>query len=246
MTHQLTQKERSLIQDQLAHEEICIKKYRGYANLTKSQELRKLFNEMAQEEQNHYDTLNRYLGGQGRAQQAQQQQEMQQRQIQQQQMQQQQIQQQQMQQPQEHLQTRGSGFEPGQFIRQTHAWSRIPAAGTTEQGQQAGAVDDAAMCQNMLMTEKFVSSIRHICIESVTAASQDLRGSTGRAKHGKIFNYMQKHGYYNPDDSLVAYSIFPSGPGPGRDAPGRSHTWPGAANKPPMGVATSPHLHNMK
>ena len=71
MTHQLTQKERSLIQDQLAHEEICIKKYRGYANLTQCQELRNLFNELAQEEQNHYDTLNRYLEGQSGMQQGQ-------------------------------------------------------------------------------------------------------------------------------------------------------------------------------
>ncbi|HHT85247.1 MAG TPA: spore coat protein [Firmicutes bacterium] len=203
MTHQLTQKERSLIQDQLAHEEICIKKYRGYANLTKSQELRKLFNEMAQEEQNHYDTLNRYLGGQGRAQQAQQQQEMQQRQIQQQQMQQQQIQQQQMQQPQEHLQTRGSGFEPGQFDRQTHAWSQqFQQQAQQGQGQQAGAVDDAAMCQDMLMTEKFVSGAYDTSVfESANPQlRQDLqRIQQDEQKHGeKIFNYMQKHGYYNP------------------------------------------------
>ncbi|HHX10631.1 MAG TPA: spore coat protein [Firmicutes bacterium] len=179
MTHQLTQKERSLLQDQLAHEEICIKKYRGYANLAKSQELRNLFNELAQEELNHYDLLNRYLGGQGGQQQQQEQQQ------------------------QQHHMIRGSGFEPHQFDTRTHAWSQqTQQQNQQSQGQQAGPADDAAMCQDMLMTEKFISGVYDTSV--FESANPRLRRDLQKIqedeqKHGeKIFNYMQEHGYYNP------------------------------------------------
>ena len=164
-------------------------KYRGYANLTQSRELRNLFNELAQEEQNHYDTINRYLGGQGGGQQGQQQLNWQQQGR------------QQMQ--QEPLQTRGSGFEPGQFDRQTHSWAEESHQQTQQgQGQQAGAPDDAAMCQDMLMTEKFISGAYDTSV--FESANPQLRKDLQKIqddeqKHGeKIFNYMQKHGYYNP------------------------------------------------
>lgn len=169
MTHQLTEKERSLIQDQLAHEEICIKKYRGYANLTQCQELRNLFNELAQEEQNHYDTLNRYLEGQRGMQQG---------------------------------QAQGQG-QMAQADAQTYAWNQ-QSQGQTQAGQggQAGQPDDAAMCQDMLMTEKFISGAYDTSV--FESANPQLRRDLQKIqddeqKHGeKIFNYMQKHGYYNP------------------------------------------------
>ena len=61
MSH-LTQKERSLLQDQLSHEKVCIEKYRGYAQKTKDPELRRMFNEFAQEELQHYNTISGLLG----------------------------------------------------------------------------------------------------------------------------------------------------------------------------------------
>jgi len=58
----LTQKERSLLQDQLSHEKVCIEKYHGYAQKAKDPELRRMFNEFAQEEQQHYNTISGLLG----------------------------------------------------------------------------------------------------------------------------------------------------------------------------------------
>ncbi|MGI6096524.1 MAG: spore coat protein [Dethiobacteria bacterium] len=64
MAIQLTQKERTLLQDQKKHEEICIQKYKNYANQAKDPELKQLFNSYAKQEQQHYDTLNQILSGQ--------------------------------------------------------------------------------------------------------------------------------------------------------------------------------------
>jgi len=177
MTHQLTQKERSLLKDQMAHEEICIRKYTGYANLTKSQELRNLFNELAQEERNHYDTLSRYTGSQGGMQQTGP--------------------------KQQDSRMKGADFETASFDDQTHQWSAYgqqPHQG--QQGQQTGSTDDAAICQDMLMTEKYISGTYDTTVfESVNPQlKKDLQTiQDDEQKHGeKIFDYMQKQGYYKP------------------------------------------------
>lgn len=60
----LSQKERLLLEDQKSHEEICIKKYTEYANKAQDPQLKQLFNTYAQEEQQHYDTINQLLSGQ--------------------------------------------------------------------------------------------------------------------------------------------------------------------------------------
>ncbi len=181
MTHQLTQKEQSLVKDQLSHEEICIKKYSAYAKLTKSQELRNLFNELAQEEQNHYDTLNRYLGNQGGTQQ---------------------IGGNQQGDTKKGFTMAGADFETGSFDNQTHQWSAYGQEPWQAQQGQTGAADDAAICQDMLMTEKYISGAYDTTVfESVNPQlRKDLQKIQGdEQKHGeKIFNYMQKQGYYNP------------------------------------------------
>jgi spore coat protein CotF len=190
MTHQLTQKERSLLQDQMSHEEICIKKYSGYASLTKSQELRNLFNELAQEEQNHYDTLSRYLGNQGAMQQMGGMQQMG---------------------PKKQDYRARADFETASFDNQTHQWSAYGQeprqAQQSQQGQlgqrgQTGTTDEAAICQDMLMTEKYISGAYDTTVfESVNPQlRKDLQKiQDDEQKHGeKIFNYMQKQGYYNP------------------------------------------------
>ncbi|HHU48182.1 MAG: spore coat protein [Caldicoprobacterales bacterium] len=83
----LTQKERTLLEDQKNHENICIKKYNSYANQAQDPELKQMFQTYAQQEQQHLNTINQMLNGQVPA--------MQQNQQQQQQGQQQQMQQQQ-------------------------------------------------------------------------------------------------------------------------------------------------------
>lgn len=60
----LTQKERSLLEDQKTHEEICIKKYNNYANLSCDQELSTLFLNLGAQEKTHLDTINQLLSGQ--------------------------------------------------------------------------------------------------------------------------------------------------------------------------------------
>jgi len=65
MTHQLSQKERSLLQDQLSHEEICIQKYNSYASRAKDPELKNMFSQFGSDEEKHYNTINGYLQNQG-------------------------------------------------------------------------------------------------------------------------------------------------------------------------------------
>jgi len=60
----LTQKERTLLEDQKSHEEICIKKYNNYANQAQCPELKQLFQTYAQQEQQHLNTINQILNGQ--------------------------------------------------------------------------------------------------------------------------------------------------------------------------------------
>ncbi|WMJ77403.1 MULTISPECIES: spore coat protein [unclassified Sedimentibacter] len=59
-----TQKERTLLEDQKSHEEICIQKYTNYASLAQDQELKNIFNQIAQTEQQHYNTIDQLLKGQ--------------------------------------------------------------------------------------------------------------------------------------------------------------------------------------
>ncbi|NMB45174.1 MAG: spore coat protein [Firmicutes bacterium] len=60
---QLTQKERMLLQDQLSHEQACITKYGSYAQQTQDPQLRQLFIQHQQHEQQHYNTISQFLQG---------------------------------------------------------------------------------------------------------------------------------------------------------------------------------------
>jgi len=64
MTINLTAKERSLLEDQKTHEEICIQKYSNYANLASNQQLKTIFSNHAQIEQEHLNSINQLLSGQ--------------------------------------------------------------------------------------------------------------------------------------------------------------------------------------
>ncbi len=64
MAHQLTQKERMLLEDQKKHEEVCIQKYRTYAAQVQDSQLKQLLNNYAQQEQQHLDSINQMLAGQ--------------------------------------------------------------------------------------------------------------------------------------------------------------------------------------
>lgn len=64
MNLQLTPKEKTMLQDQLKHEEVCIKKYEKYAAEAKDQELKQLFNSLAAHEKQHLTTIQQMLNGQ--------------------------------------------------------------------------------------------------------------------------------------------------------------------------------------
>ncbi|HHT64966.1 MAG TPA: spore coat protein [Clostridiales bacterium] len=149
----LTQKERSLLEDQRSHEQICIKKYNNYANQTQCPELKQMFQTYAQQEQRHLDTINQMLNGQVPSMQQNQQQQGQQQQ--------------------------------GQ-----------------QQQQGAGLINssDADLCNDILMTEKYVSNTYDTAVfEFVdTNARQALNHiQKEEQQHGEgIFNYMKKKGMY--------------------------------------------------
>jgi len=152
----LTQKERSLLQDQKNHEEICIKKYNNYASQAKDPELKQMFQNFAQQEQKHLNTINQMLSGQVPNMQQNQQQGQQQNQ-------------------QQNLQNQQTGM--------TNAC-------------------DADLCNDMLMTEKYVSNAYNTAVfEFVdTNARQALYHiQKEEQQHGEgIFNYMKKKGMYQP------------------------------------------------
>lgn len=59
----LSQKERMLLEDQKSHEQICIEKYNNYANQTKDNQLKQIFNANGQAERTHLDSINQLLSG---------------------------------------------------------------------------------------------------------------------------------------------------------------------------------------
>lgn len=59
----LSQKERMLLEDQKSHEQTCIQKYRNYANQTKDNQLKQIFNTNEQVERTHLDSINQLLNG---------------------------------------------------------------------------------------------------------------------------------------------------------------------------------------
>lgn len=152
MANQLSQKEKLLLQDQLKHEQVCIDKYRSYAQRAQEPQLKQLFNSYAQQEQQHYNTLEQILQGQTPSMQGQQQQQQQQ--------------------------------IPGQNL------------------QGSNNPNDAGLCNDMLMTEKYVSGTYDTAIfecqqNSVRQVLNHIQKE--EQEHGEgIFNYMKNSGMYQP------------------------------------------------
>ena len=64
MNINLTAKERTLLEDQKSHEEICIQKYSNYASMASDAQLKEMFKNHANIEQQHLNTINQLLSGQ--------------------------------------------------------------------------------------------------------------------------------------------------------------------------------------
>ena len=63
MQIKLSQKERMLLEDGKKQEELCVKKYQGYASKVQDVNLKNLLTEIAQEEQHHHNMIDQMLQG---------------------------------------------------------------------------------------------------------------------------------------------------------------------------------------
>lgn len=59
----LSQKERTLLEDQKSHEQICIEKYDLYEGQAQDSQLKQIFKANGQQEREHLNTINQMLGG---------------------------------------------------------------------------------------------------------------------------------------------------------------------------------------
>jgi len=59
----LTNKERMLLEDEKKHEQLCVQKYQDYSNKACDSELKNLFSQIGQKEQQHLDSINQLLNG---------------------------------------------------------------------------------------------------------------------------------------------------------------------------------------
>ncbi len=156
MNISLTQKERTLLEDQKSHEEICVQKYNNYANQAQDPQLSQLFNTYAQQEQEHLNTINQMLGGE----------------------------------VPDMEQSQGGTQQEGTQVEQKGMKNAMQNE------------EEAALCTDMLMTEKYVSNTYDTAIFEFTDANarQALNHiQKEEQQHGEgIFNYMQSNGLYNP------------------------------------------------
>ncbi|MDF2531246.1 MAG: spore coat protein [Clostridia bacterium] len=180
MTLNLTLKERTLLQDQKGHEELCIKKYNDYASKAQSQQLKQLFSSYATKEQEHLNSINQMLNGQIPQMNQQQGQQNQQ-----------QGQQQQGQQNQ----------QQGQQGQQQQAQGMQNQQGMNQKGSFMSSADDKNLCEDMLMVEKYVSGAYDTSIFEMT--DKNVRQVLNHIQkeeqeHGEgIYNYMKNNGMYN-------------------------------------------------
>ncbi|MEG6586254.1 spore coat protein [Dendrosporobacter sp. 1207_IL3150] len=176
MSVNLSQKERMLLNDQKNHEQVCIQKYQSYASQAQSSELKQLFNSFAQSEQSHLNTINQILSGQVPN-----------------------IQQGQQGQQQGQQGQQGQQSQKGQ--QQGNMQSSAANASNNTTSQTAFSQSDAALCSDMLMTEKYVSGAYDTAIFEF--ADPQIRQVLNHIQkeeqqHGEgLFQYMQNQGMYN-------------------------------------------------
>lgn len=173
LKNKLTQKEQSLLRDQLNHEKLCIQKYNNYAQQAEEPQLKQLFSQYSSQEQQHYDTINQLLqgsqilsAGQGQA------------------------------------QTTQGGPGVGQYSMEVGTMGQ-PTHQSVKQGRTGlRNQDDAMLCMDMLATEKFISSAYDTAVfesanSEVRQALQHIQKE--EQQHGEgLFNYLSERGMYNP------------------------------------------------
>lgn len=165
-------KERTLLEDQKSHEEICIQKYSDYANLTSCPELKNIFKQNGQAEQEHYNTIDQLLKGKMPT----------------------------MNQNTSSQQGGGSQQQSGmqmqsQQSQTTQQSSFMPKVNTSNYNSS-----DKDLCTDILMTEKYVSNTYDSAIfEFRDTQVRNILNHIQKEEqqHGEsIFKYMEKNGMY--------------------------------------------------
>lgn len=183
----LTQKETMLLKDQQKHEQICIQKYQAYAEQAKDPQLQQLFGSLKAQEQQHLNTINQIMTGQTPSMSSQQNAAGQQNAS---------------GQPGMSPQAGQAGYASQQFQSGSAGQSGSYAGQSSSLAGAAGSQSDAELCQDMLMTEKYVSGAYDTAIFEFT--DNNLRQTLNHIQkeeqqHGEqIFNYMQSNNMYNP------------------------------------------------
>ncbi len=152
MDVQLTQQERQALQDHKKHEEVCIQKYEQFAQQASDPQLQNMFSQFAEQERQHYNSLDQLLSGK---------------------------------QPS----TSGGGQKQN------------PAPGGAQSRQQTGGgqnKEDALLCRDAMMMEKFISDSYDNGIFQSTnpAVRQTLQHiQDEEQQHGEgLLNYLQSQG----------------------------------------------------
>ena len=181
MSLSLTSKETSLLKDQQNHEKVCIQKYQTYASQASDPALQQLLSNYAQQEQQHLNTLNQILNGQVPA-----------------------------------MSSSSSQSNAQNFAQSsTTTSSALSSQGMSNQasGMQNSVISsssqgvtnsqsDSALCNDMLMTEKYVSGAYDTAIfefkdPAVRQALNHIQKE--EQQHGEgLFQYMENNGMYNP------------------------------------------------
>ncbi len=170
----LSTKEQLLLQDQKSHEEQCILKYDNYANLAVDSQLKTIFQNNAQKEREHLQTINQLLNGQVPSMSGQSSANSQQQ----------------------------SGQQSGQQQSGQQAdKAMLQQEAINKSGSSVFKASDKDMCIDMLNTEKYVSGTYDTTIfECKSAQVRDVLNHIQKEeqKHGEaIFAYMNSKGMYS-------------------------------------------------
>lgn len=180
---QLSQKEKLLLEDLKSEEELCVVKYKNYAQQAQDPQLSQLFSGIGDVEQGHYDTVNQLLqsGGQSSGQQGQ------------------------------GGQKQGQGGSQGQQGQSQSSQNMKSGQAGGQMNQAMGKINlgqmgsgssgtDKYLLQDMLTIEKHVSSAYNTSIFEMThpnikQALQHIQKE--EQDHGEqLYQYMSSHGMY--------------------------------------------------
>ncbi|MEL7648329.1 MAG: spore coat protein [Sedimentibacter sp.] len=170
-------KERYLLEDQKNHEKICIQKYSNYANLASDQQLKNIFKQNGQIEQEHYNTIDQLLKGQMPAM---------------------------NQQGGGQSGSSQSGSQQSGSMQQSQPQMQsMIFQNTNQSGSQGNSnfnTNDRDLCTDMLMTEKYVSGAYNTAIfEFRDTQVRNILNHIQKEEqqHGEaIFKYMESKGMY--------------------------------------------------